>query len=67
MDYKDEIQVFLEKFEKEFKLNLTQLNWVDQRLEELYAYAFENGQESRSDKDYDEGYKDGYRNRQDNN
>jgi len=67
MDYRNEIQEFLKEFEKEFKLNLEQLNWVDQRLEELYAYAFENGQESRSDKDYDEGYKDGYRNGQDDN
>jgi len=58
MDYRDEIQEFLKEFEKEFKLNLQQLNWVDQRLEEVYSFGLDDGQNSRSEKDYDEGYSD---------
>jgi hypothetical protein len=48
-----------------FKLNLQQLNWVDQRLEEVYSFGFDDGQGERSEDDYDKGYKDGYQNGQD--
>jgi hypothetical protein len=46
MDYRNEIQEFLKEFEKEFKLNLAQLNWVEQRLDEVYHYGYDDGKEA---------------------
>lgn len=44
MDYRNEIQEFLTEFEKKFNLNLEDLNWVEQRLDEVYHYGYEDGQ-----------------------
>jgi len=65
MDYKDEIQEFLKEFEKKFSLKLEDLNWVEQRLDKVYHYGYDDGQKSHSKDDYDEGYsvaKDYYQN-----
>ena len=51
----------LKKLEELLNLSLEQLNIVDQSLNNVYDVGFENGKNTRSDSDYDEGYKDGHR------
>jgi hypothetical protein len=59
MRYTKEIQNYLNVFEKKFKLNLEDLFWVESELSRIYEDGFDWGQKTRSEKDYDEGYKDG--------
>jgi len=49
MDSTEEIRVFLEKFEKKFKLDLEDLNWVERRLDEVYWCGYDNGENGRKD------------------
>lgn len=47
MDSKEVIQPILDKFEKKFKLNLEDLNWVERRLDEAYWCGYDDGEAER--------------------
>ena len=51
----------LKKLEELLNPSLEQLYIVDRSLNAVYDVGFENGQNTRSDKDWDDGYKDGHR------
>lgn len=59
MDYRNEIKEFLTEFEKKFNISLEDFNWVEQRLGEVYWYGYDDGQKTRSEDDYEEGYRSG--------
>lgn len=59
MKHKDEIQNYLNVFEKKFNLKLEDLFWVESELSRVYEDGFDRGQITRNEVDYDEGYRDG--------
>jgi len=61
MDYKYEIQEFLDRFGKKFNLNLEDLNWTESVLLDIYKKAKETRDQDDYGSGYDEGYSVGYK------
>jgi hypothetical protein len=55
----DHIRDTVERLEKLIKIPFSELYFVECLLLDLYDSGFKAGQSSRSDKDYEQGYRDG--------